>query len=65
MKRLAITMGDPGGVGPEIIVKALNFASMNECVSTVVIGDRTPLEEALRLLKEPAKLRIIKSPDLI
>src|SRR4030043_1450728 len=63
MKRLAITMGDPGGVGPEIIVKALSFASMNDCVSTVVIGDRAPLEEALRLLKEPAKLRIIKSPE--
>src|SRR4030042_782239 len=63
MKRLAITMGDPGGVGPEIIVKALSFASMNDCRSIVVIGDRTPLEEALRLLKEPAKLRIIKSPE--
>ncbi|MFH1703180.1 MAG: 4-hydroxythreonine-4-phosphate dehydrogenase PdxA [Nitrospirota bacterium] len=63
MKRLAITMGDPGGVGPEIIVKALSFASMNDCSSIVVIGDRTPLEEALRLLKEPAKLRIIKSPE--
>ena len=26
MKRLAITMGDPGGVGPEVIVKALEFS---------------------------------------
>ena len=25
MKRLAITMGDPGGVGPEVVVKALTL----------------------------------------
>lgn len=63
MKRLAITMGDPGGIGPEIIVKALSCTSSRDCFSTVVIGDRVPLEEALRLLKAPAKLRIIRSPE--
>jgi len=55
-------MGDPGGVGPEIIVKALSCTLIRDCFSTVVIGDRAPLEKALKLLKAPAKLRIINSP---
>lgn len=62
MKRLAITMGDPGGVGPEIIVKALSYASIKDYCSPVVIGDRAPVEEALRLRKAHAKLRFIRLP---
>lgn len=63
MKKLAITMGDPGGVGPEIIVKALYCAEIRDYCNPVVIGDRVVLEEALDLLKLSIKLRIIKSPD--
>lgn len=63
MKRLAITMGDPGGIGPEIIVKALSCASGKDYFSTVVIGDKVPLEKALRLLKAPEKLKVIESAE--
>jgi len=63
MKRLAITMGDPGGVGPEIIIKALNSTEVkNRCIP-IVIGDAGVLKEASDLLKPPLKLRTIKSPD--
>jgi 4-hydroxythreonine-4-phosphate dehydrogenase len=61
MKRLAITMGDPGGIGPEIVVKALSFASLRNYCSPVVIGDRVLIEKALKLLKLHATLKIIKS----
>jgi len=63
MKKLAITIGDPGGVGPEIIVKALYCAEIRNYCVPIVIGDRGPIEEALRLLKLPTKLRLIKSPE--
>ena len=36
---IAITMGDPSGVGPEIIVKALSQASVRDSCLPVVIGD--------------------------
>lgn len=62
MKKLAITMGDPGGVGPEIIVKALNNTSIRDYCIPVVIGDRVPMKEALELLRVPLKLRTVKSP---
>jgi 4-hydroxythreonine-4-phosphate dehydrogenase len=63
MKKLAITMGDPGGVGPEIIVKALNSTEVRNICSPIVIGDVAVIQEALTLLKLPLRLRIIESPN--
>ncbi|MEW6213604.1 MAG: 4-hydroxythreonine-4-phosphate dehydrogenase PdxA [Nitrospirota bacterium] len=63
MKKLAITMGDPGGVGPEIIVKVFYCTEIREFCTPIVIGDRTVMEEALRLTKLPLKLKIIKTPE--
>ncbi len=62
-KTLAITMGDPNGVGPEIIAKALNFPEVKRYCTPVVIGDAYAMEAALKLLKLPIKLKTIKSPD--
>ncbi|HLB25304.1 MAG TPA: 4-hydroxythreonine-4-phosphate dehydrogenase PdxA [Nitrospirota bacterium] len=44
--KIAITMGDPAGVGPEIILKALNARTVREICRPVVIGDMKALEEA-------------------
>jgi 4-hydroxythreonine-4-phosphate dehydrogenase len=62
MKKLAITMGDPGGVGPEIIVKAFAFPEITDCCTPIVIGDASVMEEALNLLQLPLTLRVIQSP---
>jgi 4-hydroxythreonine-4-phosphate dehydrogenase len=62
MKRLALTMGDPGGVGPEIIVRALLSPDVTACCRPVVVGDRAVMEEALELLDRPLTLRIIDTP---
>jgi 4-hydroxythreonine-4-phosphate dehydrogenase len=63
MKKLAITMGDPGGVGPEIIIKALNSYEARYYCAPIVIGDASVMEEALNLLKLNLQLRLIKSPQ--
>jgi 4-hydroxythreonine-4-phosphate dehydrogenase len=63
MKKLAITMGDPGGVGPEIIVKALNSPEVKNLCVPIVIGDVSVIEKALKLCKSPLSLRIIRSPE--
>jgi len=62
MKKLAITMGDPGGIGPEVVVRALNSPEIRKICTPIVVGDAAVLEQALALLKFPLKLRIIKSP---
>ncbi|MGA2192264.1 MAG: 4-hydroxythreonine-4-phosphate dehydrogenase PdxA [Nitrospirota bacterium] len=43
---IALTMGDPAGVGPEIILKALNVKTVQDVCVPVVIGDMDVLEDA-------------------
>jgi 4-hydroxythreonine-4-phosphate dehydrogenase len=56
-------MGDPGGVGPEIIVRAIMSSDVRSCCAPIVIGDRIVMEEALRLINPSLKLRIIETPE--
>ena len=49
--RIAITMGDPAGVGPEVIIKAFQDQSIYDYSCPFVVGDATFLSDmALRLL---------------
>ena len=52
---LAITLGDPGGIGPEIIAKALAHASVYEQARPLVIGERRALEAAIRITSPRSK----------
>ncbi|HBR22507.1 MAG TPA: 4-hydroxythreonine-4-phosphate dehydrogenase PdxA [Nitrospiraceae bacterium] len=63
MKKIAITMGDAAGIGPEIIAKALYCVEIRDFCAPVVIGSRIVMQEAIDLLNLPLKLRIIESPD--
>ena len=55
-EKIAITMGDPAGIGSEIIVKALSHIEIyKECIP-VVIGDRVALEDAIRFCNLPIEL---------
>lgn len=55
-------MGDPGGVGPEIIAKAFGTPGIRTSCIPIVIGDTLIMAKALRLLRNPRKLREITSP---
>jgi 4-hydroxythreonine-4-phosphate dehydrogenase len=47
---LGITMGDPSGVGPEIICRALASLDAMQRASTIVVGDPLFLQKANQLL---------------
>ena len=47
-KRIAVTMGDPAGIGPEVVVKALSNQGIYEKCIPVVIGDYEALQDAIR-----------------
>ena len=47
---LAITMGDPAGIGPEITVRALNRKETYEKCRPVVTGDAAIMRQAVQLL---------------
>lgn len=46
---IAITMGDPCGIGPEIIVRSLMSSEVSNCCIPVVLGDRGAMERAVEL----------------
>lgn len=55
--KIAITMGDPAGVGPEIIIKALShIAVYQECIP-IVIGDYEALADAIQFCNLPIELK--------
>ena len=56
-KKIAITMGDHGGIGPEVIVKALFNSNIRDNYHPVVIGDAEIIREALKLSDLPLKVR--------
>jgi 4-hydroxythreonine-4-phosphate dehydrogenase len=57
---LGITMGDPAGVGPEIIVRALAEPSVASRSQSVVIGAASPMLEVMRLVGSPLTLHPVK-----
>lgn len=62
MKKLAITLGDPGGIGPEVVSKALYAAEIVQYCSPIVIGSKAVLEEALSLCRLYTKIQRLSSP---
>lgn len=58
-KIIAIPMGDPAGIGPEIIVKALNNKEIYNCCSPIVIGNLHVMERALRLTDISLEIHVI------
>ena len=58
---IAITMGDPCGIGPEIIAKL--YADAASLPPTLVLGDEGLIKRAVRLLALPLTVRVIDSPE--
>ncbi|MBI5559687.1 MAG: 4-hydroxythreonine-4-phosphate dehydrogenase PdxA [Deltaproteobacteria bacterium] len=50
---IAITMGDPVGVGPEIVLKALSSAKIRRILRPVVLGDEGLLRHIAKRLRLP------------
>ncbi|MDW7674210.1 MAG: 4-hydroxythreonine-4-phosphate dehydrogenase PdxA, partial [Bacillota bacterium] len=60
---IAITLGDPGGIGPEITAKALDIPEIYECCRPLVIGDAGLMVEAARIAKVDLAIRAVKDPE--
>ncbi|MBI3810924.1 MAG: 4-hydroxythreonine-4-phosphate dehydrogenase PdxA [Nitrospirae bacterium] len=63
---IAITMGDPAGIGPEIIVKALSkphASRIAQLCRPMVVGDRAVLEQTARWLKSSVEFHSVAGPE--
>ncbi len=61
-KRIAITMGDPAGIGSEVVVKALSNKKIYEKCIPVVIGDYEALQDAINFSKLNLTLLEVNTP---
>lgn len=60
---IAVTMGDPAGIGPEIIARAFANPEFHQQNRALVVGDAAILERAARLLDLPLRLNVIEEPE--
>ncbi|MCD7868861.1 MAG: 4-hydroxythreonine-4-phosphate dehydrogenase PdxA [Clostridiales bacterium] len=60
---IAVPMGDPAGIGPEIVLKALGREEVVGMARCVVVGDYRVLENALGFLHMDQSIRCITGPE--
>ena len=56
-------MGDPAGVGPEIVAKALSHAHVYAAARPLVLGDLASMRRAVDLLGLDAEIVAVSSPE--
>jgi len=59
LPKVGITMGDPTGIGPEIIVKALSVEGPFQACRPIVFGDEQVLLEAIQREVLPVQIKVI------
>ena len=61
--KIAITVGDPAGIGAEVSVKALANAEVySECIP-ILVGDRVVVEDAIKFCELPLRVNEIEEPE--
>ena len=63
MPRLAVTLGDPAGIGPEVLVKAFAALPEDQSVKLFVLGSLSPLERALEEAGLDLPIHLIDRPE--
>jgi 4-hydroxythreonine-4-phosphate dehydrogenase len=60
---IAATMGDPAGIGPEILTRTFAEAGFREENHVVVVGDAKMLERAASLLDLQLRVNVVDGPE--
>ena len=59
---VAVPMGDPAGIGPEIVVKSMNSQEVLDVARVVIIGDKKVIEDAIGFTNLNVKVNVINNP---
>lgn len=60
---LGVTLGDPAGVGPEIVARAAGEPRVRDRCRPLAIGSADALREALALVGSPLGLHAVRAPE--
>ncbi len=58
---IAVTMGDPAGVGPEIVARAMAQREVREACDPVVVGDPRLMFRAMELVRAGLTIRTVQT----
>lgn len=61
LPRLALTLGDPAGIGPEIIVRAWSDPSIHQVCRPVVFGHPEVLRQAVALVNRDNRVELLNN----
>jgi 4-hydroxythreonine-4-phosphate dehydrogenase len=61
--RLAVTIGDPAGIGPEVVLKALTDSQVKAACEVTVVGSRAVLQQTYRQLRSLHPSTSVADPD--
>jgi 4-hydroxythreonine-4-phosphate dehydrogenase len=60
---IAVTMGDPAGIGPEIVARTFTGPGFRDESRALVVGNPEILERAAKLLELPLRVNEISEPE--
>lgn len=60
---IAVSIGDPAGVGPEIVAKSVASGDVFEAADCVIVGDKTIIENAIKIVGEDLTVHVISEPE--
>ena len=60
---IAVTTGDPAGIGPEIVARALAEPDLHEKARLLVVGSEVVMRPAIELVGTGLRLRLIATPS--
>ena len=61
--KVAITIGDPAGIGPEIVLRAVNSLKVQRVCSPVVVGDKNVISKYFDINKKSKKTEFVFSSN--
>ncbi|WP_419724869.1 4-hydroxythreonine-4-phosphate dehydrogenase PdxA [Terrisporobacter petrolearius] len=60
---IGVPLGDPAGIGPEIVVKSIAKEETNTYANIVVFGNKEILEKAIAVCEVDMKINTIENPE--
>ena len=59
---IAVTMGDPAGIGPEIVARTIDDKEIFNIARCIVIGDRKIMVKAIQIVGADLKIHVTENP---
>lgn len=60
---IAVTMGDPAGIGPEIVARTIDDEEIFNIANCIIVGDRKIMEKAISIVDANLEIHLCEEPE--